>query len=122
MTTPLPTPPAAAPALSGGTNLDPTTAQLLAFTPDWPMLALVFRSICGLPLAWVCCRSNAEARRVCSAPRASMLAPTASRASEASCSRPLPAAGPSNSSDALKASLSGSTGRAGLRASAGSSQ
>lgn len=44
MTTPLPTPPAAAPALSGGTNLDPTTAQLLAFTPDWPMLALLVLS------------------------------------------------------------------------------
>lgn len=44
MTTPLPTPPTAAPALSGGTNLDPTTAQLLAFTPDWPMLALLVLS------------------------------------------------------------------------------
>lgn len=41
---PVSAPPVSAPPVSGGTDLNPSAAQLLAFTPDWPMLALLVLS------------------------------------------------------------------------------
>ncbi|SEI69708.1 putative membrane protein [Deinococcus reticulitermitis] len=56
-------PPSASPPLtSGGINLSPSVADLLAFTPDLPMLALIALSAGAYVLAFARSRARAEDR------------------------------------------------------------
>lgn len=53
---------APAPLTSGGINLNPGLADLLAFTPDWSMLALIVLSAGAYALAFARSRATAEGR------------------------------------------------------------
>ena len=62
MTTPLPAPRVSVTPTTGGIDLNPSAAQLLAFTPDWPMLALLLLSAGAYFWSFARARRSAQGR------------------------------------------------------------